>query len=349
MDKLFDSRWMLLLTSLILAGALFLYVQTELKKGDNSGSYNEADIITNVPLEVYYDDSNLFVTGLPDTVNVKISGSTPIVKTTKLEKDFKIFVNLNSLLIGEHSVTIQHENFSEKLNVEIEPKMINVVIEEKITGEFRVEPDMNNSLVADEYIVKSMTANPSRVSITGAKSVINSISYVKATVTGEKGMKASFEQGATVKVLDRDLNKLDVQVSPEKVKVKVDIIEYSRDFPLTIKQKGETAEGVTIENLTIEPSKIAVYGIKSVIDSISDVVVEVDLSKITESGSYEFKVTLPTGATKLSQDKVTVHADVVKELVNPEESPESPTEDKASIEDVVDTGEVEDNVMDNSN
>ena len=343
MDKLFDSRWMLLLTSLILAGVLFLYVQTEMNKSKDSSSPTETDIITNVPLEVYYDDSNLFVTGLPDTVNVKISGSTPIVKTTKLEKDFKVFVDLNSLLIGEHSVTIQQENFSEKLNVEIEPKMINVVIEEKVTGEFRVEPDMNNSLVADDYIVRNMTADPSRVSITGAKSVINSISYVKASVTGEKGMKESFEQEATVKVLDRDLNKLDVQISPEKVKVEVEMIEYSRDFPLTIVQKGQPAEGVTIENLTIEPLKIAVYGIKSVIDSISDVVVEVDVSKITESGPYEFKVTLPTGATKLSQDKVTVHADVVKELVNPEESPDSPTEDEASTDDVADTVEQEGN------
>ncbi|MEG0473603.1 MAG: CdaR family protein [Solibacillus sp.] len=330
MDKLFDSRWMLLLTSLILAGALFLYVQTEMSKSKDSSSPTETDIITNVPLEVYYDDSNLFVTGLPDTVNVKISGSTPIVVKTKQNKDFKVFVDLNSLLIGEHSVTIQQENFSEKLNVEIEPKTLNVVIEEKVTGEFRVEPDMNNSLVADDYIVKNMTADPSRVSITGAKSVINSISYVKATVTGEKGIKESFEQEATVKVLDRDLNKLDVQVSPEKVKVKVDINEYSRDFPLTINQKGETAEGVTIENLTVEPSKIAVYGIKSVIDSISDVVVEVDLSKITESGPYEFKVTLPTGATKLSQDKVIVHADVLKELASSGESTESPAEDETT-------------------
>ncbi|ATP42159.1 hypothetical protein CSE16_20270 [Solibacillus sp. R5-41] len=332
MDKLFDSPWILRLTALTLAALLFFYVQTEMKKGVDSGSANETDIITNVPLEVYYDESNLFVTGVPDTVNVKISGPTPIVLKTKLEKDFKVFVNLNSLLIGEHSVTIQQENFSEKLNVEIEPRSINVIIEEKVVGDFRVEPDMNNSLVADDYIVNNMTANPSRVSITGAKSVINSISYVKATVTGEKGMKESFEQDATVKVLDRDLNKLDVQISPEKVKVKVDMSEYSRDFPLTIKQIGETAEGVTIEKLTTEPSKIAVYGTKSVIDSISEVLVEVDLSKIKQSGPYEFNVTLPTGATKLSQGKVIVHADVVKELVNPNESTESPTEDGVSTD-----------------
>lgn len=336
MDKLFDTRWMLVLTSLILASALFFYVQIEMTKSTDSGSPTETDIITNVPLEVYYDDTNLFVTGLPETVNVKISGSRPIVMTTKLEKDFKVFVDLNSLLIGEHSVTIQQENFSEKLKVEIEPRIVNVVIEEKVTGEFRVEPEMNNSLVADEYIVKNMTANPSRVSITGAKSVINSISYVKATVTGEKGMKESFKQEATVKVLDRDLNKLEVQVSPEKVKVEVDINEYSRDFPLTIITKGEAAEGITIEDLTVEPSKIAVYGTKSVVDSISEVFVEVDLSKIKKSGPYELSVALPTGATKLSQDKVMVHATVVKEVVNSEESTESPTEDSSSTDEAKD-------------
>lgn len=327
MDKLFDSPWMLRCTALILAAFLFFYVHTELKKGNDSGSINETDIITNVPLEVYYDESNLFVTGVPETVNVKISGPNAIVKTTKLEKDFKVFVNLNSLLIGEHSVTIQQENFSEKLDVEIEPKTIDVVIEEKVTGEFRVEPDMNNSLVADDYIVKNMTANPNRISITGAKSVINNISYVKATVTGEKGMNQSFEQEANVKVLDRELNKLDVQISPEKVKVKIEMAEYSRDFPLTIKQIGELAEGIAIEKLTTEPSQITVFGTKSVIDSISEVIAEVDLSKIKKSGSYEFNVILPTGATKLSQEKVIVHTEVVKEPVDSDELKENPGED----------------------
>ncbi|MEK4701603.1 CdaR family protein [Solibacillus sp. FSL R7-0668] len=316
MDKLFDSPWMLRLTALFLALALFLYVQTEEKRKAESDLSKETDVITNVPLEVYYDHDNLFVTGLPETVDVKISGPSAIIMTTKIEKDFKVFVDLNSLLIGEHSVTIQQENFSEKLNVSIEPKTVNVKIEEKITEEFRVEPEMNSRLVKEDFIVKSKIAEPTRVSITGAKSVIDSISYVKATVTGDKGIDKSFEQEATVKVLDRDLNKLDVRVNPEKVNVKVEINEYSRELPITLKEKGELPEGVTIEKLSLDPSKITVYGTKIAIDELKEVVVEVDRAQLKESGSYDFKITLPAGATKLSQDQLTIHADVINEQAN---------------------------------
>lgn len=332
MDKLFDSRWMLRLTALILAGLLFLYTQAEQNKENENGSSNETDVITNVPLEVYYDDTNLFVTGVPETVDVKISGPKQIVLKTKLEKDFKLFVDLNSLLIGEHSVTIQQENFSEKLTVSIEPRTINVEIEEKITEEFRVEPEMNNRLVAEDYINKGMTANPNRVTITGAKSVIDSISYVKATVTGDKGLKETFEQEATVKVLDRDLNKLDVRINPEKVKVKVEISEYSRELPITIKEIGRVKEGVTIEQLSIEPSNISIFGTKSVVDTLEEVLVEVDLAKITESGSYEFELAVPTGASKLSQNKVIIHADATVEPVVTEETDSKVESDSSSDE-----------------
>ena len=51
-------------------------------------------------------------------------------------------------------------------------------------------------------------------------------------------------------MLDRDLNKLDVTIDPEKVKVKVEINEYSRELPIAIQQIGEAQEGVTIDKLS---------------------------------------------------------------------------------------------------
>ncbi|WP_249646235.1 CdaR family protein, partial [Lysinibacillus sp. D3C2_S12] len=80
------------------------------------------------------------------------------------------------------------------------------------------------------------------VYVTGAKSALESISYVKATVTGEQGLTQSFSQEAAVKVLDRDLNKLDVTIEPETVKVQVDIVEYSREIPVVLRETGQAAE-----------------------------------------------------------------------------------------------------------
>ncbi|MDM5335481.1 CdaR family protein [Ureibacillus composti] len=325
MDKLFDSYWVLRVTALVLAILLFLYVKAELNDDDqnNTTSNTDVDIITDVELEVYYDDENLIVSGLPKTVDVTIEGPKPIVLQTKLAKDFKVFVDLNSLLIGEHQVTIDYENLSDKLDVSIEPKTVDVVIEEKVTAEMRVEPEMNNRLIHEGYELNGMIADPGTVFITGAKSVIESISYVKATVTGEPGIKAPFEQNANVKVLDSNLNKLDVVIEPESVKVKVDVYEYKREIPIVIKQKGSPPKGVTIRRLISESNRITVYGPKSIIDAFAELVVEFDVSEIEESKVYKVDLSLPNGATRLSSKTIDIQVDLnrVVPKVEPEETP----------------------------
>ena len=312
MDKMMDSPWVLRIIALFLACLLFFSVRTELSSTNKSATNEQMEVIRDVPVEVYYDDDNLIVTGIPKTVNVTIKGPKQIALNTKLVKDFSIFVDLNDLLIGQHNVQLQYENISDKLQVTLDPATVNVNIEEKVTQEFRVDPEMNNRLIDEGYYLKGMSANPATVFVTGAKSVIESISYVKATVTGEQGLKQSFSQEAAVKVLDRDLNKLDVTIEPEKVKVRVDIAEYSKELPVSIKETGKAAEGITINQLTLGTPALKLYGKKSIIDVLTEIPVEIDVSKITESKTYEFEVKLPDGATKVSEQKIKIKADVTK-------------------------------------
>ena len=196
------------------------------------------DVIRDVPVEVYYDNENLVVTGVPETVDITIEGPTNFVQTTKLLKDFNLSVDLTNLPMGEHTVRIQPENISEKLQVRIDPATIDVVIEEKITQTFRVDPEINERLLAEDFNVVSMGVLPTTIEVTGAKSVIESISFVKATATGEQGINESFEQQARVRVLDRDLNKLNVTIDPEQVTVKVDVAEYNKEVPIVLKSRG---------------------------------------------------------------------------------------------------------------
>ena len=338
MDKIFESYWALRITALVLAFALFFYAKADMDTKSGTSVSAETDILYNVPLEVYYDDTNLIVTGLPETVNVMISGPKQIVLQTKNIKDFKVFVNLNSLMIGEHHVTIQNEGFSDKLEVSIEPKSVNVVIEERVTKEFRVDPEMNNRLIAEEYILDKMTADPATVMVTGAKSVIENISYVKATVTGEPGIKSSFEQEANVKVLNADLNRLDVVIEPEKVNVKVEIKEYSRDIPIKIKQIGEFQAGISLDDISAEPSRLTVYGKKAVIDELPELVVEFDVSGLEESGDYEAKVIVPDGIT-VKANTIIIHANVRKESVEADSgtAEDESAEDESAEDETTDT------------
>lgn len=340
MDKMMDSPWVLRIIALFLACLLFFSVRTELASTDKNAMTEQMEVIRDVPVEVYYDDDSLIVTGIPKTVNVTVRGPKQIALQAKLVKDFSVFVNLNDLLIGEHTVELQYENISDKLKVTLDPATVKVNIEEKVTQEFRVDPEMNNRLIDEGYYLKGMSANPATVFVTGAKSAIENISYVKATVTGEQGLKQSFSQEAAVKVLDRDLNKLDVMIEPENVKVRVDIAEYSKELPVTIKETGKAAEDITINRLTLLTNSLKVYGKKSIIDVLTSLPVEIDLSKITESKTYEFDVKLPEGATKVSEQKIKIKADVTKVEKAEEEKketitiPEEPNPDPVTEDDV---------------
>ena len=315
MDKFMDSPWFLRFTALFLAIMLFLSVKAEDQANRNTANDVFA-LLQDVPVEVYYDTENLVVTGVPEMVNMTIEGPANIVQTTKVLKDFTLKLDLQDLTLGEHSVRIRAENLSDKLDVLLDPATVDITIEEKVSQSFRVDPEMNTRLLADGFEVKSMDVQPSSIQVTGAKSVVDAISFVKVSVTGEGSLDESFEQKSRVRVLDRDLNKLSVSLEPEEVTVKVDIQEYSRDVQVKLKQNGTPPEGVTIEGATLEDKLVRIYGPKSIVDAIKEIPVELDMEKVTKSGKIELEVKKPEGVTQVSPDKVKVQVKVSGDKTN---------------------------------
>lgn len=309
MDKFMDSPWFLRLTALFLAIMLFLSVKAEDQSSRNTIG-DVFDLMQDVPVEVYYDTENLVVTGVPDMVNMTIEGPAQIVQTTKLLKDFTLKLDLQNLTLGEHSVRIQAENLSDKLDVRLDPSTVNINIEEKVTQSFRVDPEMNTRLLAEGYEVKSMGVQPSSINVTGAKSVVDAISFVKVSITNDGSLNKSFEQKSRVRVLDRDLNKLSVELDPEEVTVKVDIQEYSREIPLKLQQKGQSPDGITIESAVPDVQSIRIYGPKSIVDAIKEIPVELDIDKIDKSGKVEVDVKNPEGITKVTPAKLKIQVKV---------------------------------------
>ncbi len=306
MDKMMDSPWFLRFTALFLAIILFFSVKVEEEKSAGKTAGESMDVIRDVPVEIYYDNENLVVTGVPETVDVTIEGPKNFVQTTKLLKDFNLSVDLTNLTMGEHTVRIQPENISEKLQVRIEPATVQVVIEEKITQTFRVDPEINERLLAEDFNVVSVGVLPTSIEVTGAKSVIEAISFVKATATGEQGIDESFEQLARVRVLDRDLNKLNVSINPEQVTVKVDVAEYNKEVPIVLKSRGTPKESVAIDSITTEADTITLFGSRKVLDQIKEFVVDVDVSDVKGQGTLETALKKPKGVSRMSLDKINV-------------------------------------------
>lgn len=309
-----DSKWTLRLTALGLALLLFFTVRSESNPAQTSNNAPENEgsfeIIRDVPVEAFYDDANLIVTGIPETVDVTIQGSSKDVTQATLFKDFTVFADLKSLDIGQHQVALQHENLSDKLKVTVEPALVEVTIDEKVSKEFTIEPEINTRLIGENYALKSLQIEPNKVMVTGAKTVIESINAVKATASPDEVVNADFTQMVNVKVLDRDLNRLNVTTSPEQVEVEVALEPYSKHVPLVLTEKGKLPNGLTIDHISLEEQSAKLYGTKSFIESLAEYAVEIDLSKITESGTKKIDIPLKDGITSADPKTVNVQIDV---------------------------------------
>ncbi|MCM3710426.1 CdaR family protein [Sporosarcina luteola] len=309
-DKLMDRPWFLRFTALALAIILFFSVQSENEKKTSSTIGDSQGILHDVPVEVLIDNENFVVTGVPKTVNMEIDGPSSLVQSAKLLKDFTLKVDLRSLSMGRHTVKIQAENLSDKLDVRLNPATVDVVIEEKVSKTFPVEPEFNERLLAEGYNAVKKEVEPSTIQVTGAKSVVEAISFVKVSATGDSGINKSFEQKARVRVLDRDLNKLDVTIEPEEVTVKVEVKENSKVVPVVLNQRGVPGENIVIDSVFTDTKMVTLFGPQKTLETIDALRVDVDVSKVKESGTLELNLPKPTGVSKLSEDKVKVNISV---------------------------------------
>lgn len=315
MDKLMDNPWFLKILALLLA--VLLYSAVPNSSGDNSdvnvpGDESSATLI-DIPVKAYYDTENLVVSGIPDTVEVTIEGPMPNVQSAKVLKDFEVFVDLTNPKIGNQKVKFEVRDLSDKLKATIKPSSVTVSVQEKVTKEFKVEAEFNNSLIEEGYKAGQPVVEPNKVKITGARDVINRITYVKATIDGKDTFNETFTREAQVQVLDKELNKLKVVVEPESVEVTIPIKNSSKTVPINVLEKGNAPSGITIESIDLDVNEASITGDEDVVKSTENVRVEVDVSKITDNTTLTLPVIIPNGITKVSPQTVKATVVVKKE------------------------------------
>lgn len=306
MDKLMDNPWFIKIIALLLALLLYSSVpQTGNKLTDvNVPGEQTTATITDIPVKVYYDTANLVVTGIPNTVEMTVQGPVTHVQSAKALKNFEVYIDLTNAKIGRQTVKLKVKNLSDKLKATISPATVSVSVQEKITKEFRVDAEFNSNLLDEGYAAGQPVVEPNKVKITGAKNVIDRITYVKATVDTKNHLNDTITKDARISVLDRELNKLDVVVDPETVKVTIPIKNTSKQVPINIIQNGTPPSGVTIDSITLDSTEATIIGNEDILNAADHVRVEVDVSKITDNTTLTLPVIISNGITKVTPQLV---------------------------------------------
>ncbi|MBA3925740.1 CdaR family protein [Listeria rustica] len=307
MDRILTNKWSVRIISLIFAAILFTSVTATNNNVTSVTDGVYVDVINNVPVEVYYDKDNMNVAGVPDTVDVTVSGPKGLVQLAKTQPNIIAYIDLTNAKAGTQSVKIKVKGLSDRLKSTINPPTAKVTLAEKVTKKYSVDVELNKSVIASGYQAGTIKADPKRVSITASKETLDQIAYVKATVSDEKDQKSDFTTNATISAFDANLNKLDVEIDPGEVEVDVPVSKIGKTVPLRFQQSGNPADKtVTITSITSDDEHVTVIAPESVTDKIEQITIPIDVTQTTADKTIEVPVPVPTGATSVTPASVKV-------------------------------------------
>ncbi|HLQ97727.1 MAG TPA: CdaR family protein [Candidatus Dormibacteraeota bacterium] len=318
MDNWFKSKWFVRAISLFFAVLLFVVVEMEETKFQTdsrvpSGS-DKVEVLEGIPVDIQIDSEKFVVSGVPEFVTLSLEGSaghlTPVIMT----RNFEVFVDLREYGEGKHTVDIEYAKIPSELSVYIEPKTVEVEIEERASEEFAVDVDfINIDQLPEGYELGDPEIKPENVRITSSRSVIDQIAIVKVYIDVADLTESINNREVPVNIYDSQGNGLNVRVEPSSVVASVPIDNPSKKVPLEVETKGELPEDYSLVSITSEVEEVEVFAVSAVLDELEVLTTEdIDLSEVSESGEYEAKVDIGEG--------MSVNEETVKVIIEIEQT-----------------------------
>ncbi|PEE61905.1 hypothetical protein COM90_13615 [Bacillus thuringiensis] len=323
MDKLMENHWFLKGISLLLACMLFMSA-TLTEKNTTSGilpfANDTKETLTNYEINLKYDEEKYIVSGIPaEGVKVKLEGPKASVATAKAKKQFDIPIDLRDSPKGTYEISLKTNGLPDDVKGTVQPSTIKVTLHEKARKYVHVDLKLSNEdqMSAGATLEKS-SIKPDTVEVVGTKEEIESISSAKAYVD-LKGVNKTVTKTPEVTLYNKEGKRLNVRTSPSKISVTLNVATQTtannteKTVPVTYTKKGSLAEGLAVTNISVEPREVTIAGPKDILDNIQSLEgVEVDLSQLTESTTFDASVLLPKGVTSAKPNQVKVSVGVQK-------------------------------------
>lgn len=307
------SKWMtkksfLVVISFILTMALFVYA-SESSPSRQSAAVSiqtTSNTIGNVPVYVDMDSQLYTVTGLPESVTLRIEGSSSSLLAVAGNASYRVKTpNLNELGTGKHMITLQVTGLPSGVKGTVSPETVEIMIEKKATVELPVSVNVNRANLPGAYKSGQALVTPARVTISGPESLINQVENVLATVTVPENTKADYTSSVAVQALDATGKPLALKVEPEQVQVRVPITTNSKKVPLVLTTTGSAGNQYTYQ-LKSDIKEVTILGAQEILDRLTAIPVVVDVSQMTKTTTQAVKLTLPTGVDSVTPENISV-------------------------------------------
>ncbi|MBE6140340.1 MAG: hypothetical protein E7172_02260 [Firmicutes bacterium] len=318
LDKILNRPHFLIYLSLVLAIVMFLLIDSKVI----SLVETEAEVITNVPVVVKYNEEAYVVEGAPQTVDITITGRRSDIYLAKQLGEYEVVLDLAEYTPSDkpYKVHFTYSKSIDSLTYKLDPSYVQVSIKNKESKVVTLASDLLNIDELDNKLsVKSITLNKSEVVVKGSSDALDNIATVKALINLDN--KETFRESGTYDIDNIDLVAYDskgqilnnIEIVPETISATIVLDSYSVTVPLSVETTGNLVTGKSIASILINNNaqfSITIYGEKEDIDKITSVPVTINVDGMGTEGTKTYNVTIqkPNGVREMSTSTVSITA-----------------------------------------
>lgn len=308
MDKWLQNNNVIKLVALGLSVMLWMIVNDE---GDLFRNREADNIISNVPLEVRYDEDQFEIRKMPDTVDLYLRGHIPSMKRVTPAR-FEAFVDLRNKGAGTHkNIPVKVKGVPGGVEAEVRPETVEVTLEAKRSRMVPVEVEVIGTPKSG-YKAGKPVIEPAKVEVRGSRAALDRIKAVKAVINAE-GATETISRSVSLQVYGEDGVFSGVEIKPKEVDVEIPVARPNKNLPLAVEFSGNPPKGSAIENVKIEPDTVTVYGVKDYLTGLKVYPGPVlDLSGMNRDRKIMMEIPVGGGAVKVEPEQVRLELKVVK-------------------------------------
>lgn len=230
------------------------------------------------------------------TVDLKIEGASSEVAKVKRE-DFKVAADMSAyaLKAGENRIPVQILSYPENISIKNNGFLgIKILLEELTKKQVTIKSNVKISYKENIY-EKEEKLNPSSVTISGAKSIIDKVS--QAVIRGDiTELDKNYKNKFKILFLDsvgNEINNINSDIDETELSV---IVDHGKRVPVDVKIKGQLPNEATLGEVNVIPSEVNILGNNDVLNSINNIDTEIfDISNLQEDNEIVLKLNVPEG------------------------------------------------------
>ncbi len=307
LDKFLFNKKYSKVVSLVLAILLYGIVNYNALSSSYQSSLRYSKTISDVTVTAKYNADTFEVSGLPETVDVVLTGDAANVTSAANSESGTVICDLDGLTEGEHEVKLTTEGYGNNVNIVVNPTNVTVTLKKKTTQQFDISYDfINQDRMDSKYSPGTPEFEYTKINVRASKDTLDSIAFVKALID-VSGQTSDFEQDAILVAYDSSGNPVNADIVPDTVHVKVPVTSPSKSVKVQVQVSGEVPDNKAIDSITMDQETVTIYGSETTLADIDQVVVTLDASSLTKDSTILRPIVLPAGVSSASTSQVTMN------------------------------------------